>query len=373
MRVRIVAGGHDEALRLGERRTPREERRGVTVGTEAEVHEIDRGRVPDELVVRARCRVVDRAGPEHRMDGSRANRCRAARPGPCPRWNRDRSRARTARRRCTRRRPTSRARPRGSPRSTPRRSHRPTARPTSALRCITNCAKAAATSSTIWISPGMAMPEPATSDILRSVDRRTIDVYEQRAGEWLARRARPIPESLAAFVAPGAAGQSPRSTSRADPGGTPPVSERRRSRSTRRARCSTSFPAPAPDARPCALRPRGVALPPRCARRAPGRTSATCTSLRCGCRSARRPPPSDPRWAGRCTCTSHPTVSAPTSTTSFAGRHFDYWPLERLVDVVTGAGFDVLETRRRRRGVDRRRGDSSARRCPTPSAPTCGS
>jgi double-stranded uracil-DNA glycosylase len=29
----------------------------------------------------------------------------------------------------------------------------------------------------------------------------------------------------------------------------------------------------------------------------------------------------------------------------FAGRHFDYWPLERLADVVIGAGFTIEKTR----------------------------
>src|SRR5258706_11967219 len=35
----------------------------------------------------------------------------------------------------------------------------------------------------------------------------------------------------------------------------------------------------------------------------------------------------------------------PDPDDQFAGRHFDYWPLERLVDVVIGAGFTIDETR----------------------------
>ena len=53
----------------------------------------------------------------------------------------------------------------------------------------------------------------------------------------------------------------------------------------------------------------------------------------------------------------------------FPGRHFTWWPADRLRDVVEGAGFVVDELRRRRRGVDRRRGDARADAAPTPSGP----
>ena len=108
VRVRVVTGGDDEALGLVERRASREQRRGVTVGPEPEVHEIDRRRRAHELVVpRAR---LPRSAPAGTSNGSPAAAPRRAAPaGPCPRSSRDRRPARTARRRSTRRRSTSRA------------------------------------------------------------------------------------------------------------------------------------------------------------------------------------------------------------------------------------------------------------------------
>src|SRR5215831_4771582 len=44
-------------------------------------------------------------------------------------------------------------------------------------------------------------PEASRLPFFRLVDRQTVDVYEQRAGEWLVHRRRPIPDSLAAFAA----------------------------------------------------------------------------------------------------------------------------------------------------------------------------
>jgi double-stranded uracil-DNA glycosylase len=189
----------------------------------------------------------------------------------------------------------------------------------------------------------MAMPEPATSAILRSVDRRTVDVYEERAGEWLAQRARPIPESLAAFAA-----RVPPGRFRVDlacgPGwhtaglGTPAIA-------TDAARAMLDLvPTHAPGAH--RVLSDLEALPFR--RGALGGTWAHKCYMHI---PAVRVPLAlaDLHRATAVGGALHVHVTSdrlgPDFDDPFAGRHFDYWALKRLVDVVAGAGFDIVETR----------------------------
>ena len=61
---------------------------------------------------------------------------------------------------------------------------------------------------------------------------------------------------------------------------------------------------------------------------------------------------------------------APTPTIRSRAGTFDYWPLERLVDVVSGAGFTIDETRDD--GEEWIDVEATApARCPTPSGPAC--
>jgi TDG/mug DNA glycosylase family protein len=175
------------------------------------------------------------------------------------------------------------------------------------------------------------------------VDRDTVEVYERRAGEWLAKKGRPTPESLAAFVS-----RVPAGTFRLDLGCGPGWHT-----------AGLGAPAIASDAAKAMLD-----LVPE---HAPGaaRVLADLESLpfRRGALGG--------TWAHKCYM--HiPAVRVPLALADlqrcmqvggalhvhltsdrlgpdpddpFAGRHFDYWPLERLVDVVIGAGFTIDETR----------------------------
>ena len=114
-----------------------------------------------------------------------------------------------------------------------------------------------------------------------------------------------------------------------------------------------AFDAAHGDARPGSARSRpargrvvadleALAVPHRRARRAPGRTSATCTSRPSGCRWRSPTCTGRCRSAARSTCRSPPTGSARRTTTtrspagtSTAGRS------NACVDVVDGAGFTI--------------------------------
>ena len=174
------------------------------------------------------------------------------------------------------------------------------------------------------------------------MDRDTVEVYERRARDWLAEKSRPIPTSLAAFAA-----RVPTGTFRLDLGcgpgwhtaglGTPAIASDAakamldlvpdhapaaarvladlESLPFRRERLGGTW------AHKCYMHIPAVRVPLALAdlqrsMQVGGALHVHLTSDRLG------PDPDDP----------------------FAGRHFEYWALERLVDVVIGAGFTIDET-----------------------------
>lgn len=175
------------------------------------------------------------------------------------------------------------------------------------------------------------------------MDQRTVDVYEHRAAEWLAEKIRPIPESLAAFAA-----RVPAGTLRLDLG------------------CGPGWHTPGLGA-PAIASDAAKAMLDLVPTYAPGaaRVLADLEALpfRRGALGG--------TWAHKCYM--HiPAVRVPMALADlhrstqvggalhvhvtsdrlvpdfedhFGGRHFDYWPLDRLVDVVIGAGFTIMETR----------------------------
>ena len=175
------------------------------------------------------------------------------------------------------------------------------------------------------------------------MDRETVEVYENRADEWHAEKFRPIPESLAAF-----AHRVPANKFRLDLGCGPGWHT-----------TGLGTPAIASDAAKAMLD-----LVPEHAPGA-GRVIADLEALpfRRGALGG--------TWAHKCYM--HiPAVRVPLALADlqrstqvggalhvhltsdrvgpdaddpFGGRHFDYWPLDRLVDVVVGAGFTIDETR----------------------------
>jgi TDG/mug DNA glycosylase family protein len=175
------------------------------------------------------------------------------------------------------------------------------------------------------------------------VDRSTVDVYEQRAGEWIAQKIRPIPESLAEFAA-----RVPHGSVRLDlacgPGWHTP---------------GLGSPAVASDAALAMLR-----LVPGDAPDA-GRVMADLEALpfRRGALGG--------VWAHKCymhidavrvplaLADAHRALevggalhvhltsdrlSVDFDDDLFAGRHFDGWRLERLIEVIVGAGFSIDST-----------------------------
>ncbi len=175
------------------------------------------------------------------------------------------------------------------------------------------------------------------------MDRETVDVYETRAREWLDQKARPIPPSLAAFAA-----RVPPGSFRVDLGCGPGWHT-----------AGLGAPAIAGDAAKAMLD-----LVPEYAPDA-YRVIADLEALPFG------PAALGGAWAHKCymhiaaarvplaladlhramlvggALHVHLTSdrAAPVEPDSrFGGRHFDNWPLERLVDVVVGAGFTVEST-----------------------------
>ena len=317
-----------------ERGAAGEQRRGVAVGSEAEVHDVDRRRGPDDVVVHARG-LLDRqrAGTSGAPRGPTPRR--ATRAGPCPRWSRGGRAARSARRRSTRRPPTTRPARRATRGSTPRPSRRPRARSRQWSSSATSCANASGTSSTTCTVPGSV-----TSAILPARGPRQPSTSTRRARRtgWCTGDGRCPTRSRSSRRGCRRARRG--SISAAVRAGTPPSWGRRSSRRTPPGRCSTwsasTRPVPAVSS-PTSKRCRSH----RARWAASGRTSATCTSRPKRCRSRSPTRTGRCRSAARCTSRSRRTASRRTSTICFPGRHFEWWPAGRLHDVVVGAGFEI--------------------------------
>ena len=174
------------------------------------------------------------------------------------------------------------------------------------------------------------------------MDRSTVDVYEQQATEWTARKIRPIPKSLAPFAA-----RVPPGSTRLDlacgPGwhtaglGTPVVASD----------AAKAMLEQVPDFAPAAGRVMAdlEALPFR--RGALGGIWAHKCYMHI---PAVRVPLAlaDAHRAMQIGGALHVHLTSDRGSQDtndgFAGRHFDNWPLARLVDVITGAGFRVDST-----------------------------
>ena len=297
---------------------------------------------------------------------ARAARRRATPAAPCPRSSRDRRRAPSARRRRTRRPSAqSTAAPR-SARSTARRCRRPTARSIAAL-----------------LRDQMRERRGDVVDDLHGPRERHV-CHSSRS--WTARPSTSTNARAGLAGAPAPArprlarrvrGAGPARRAAADLGCGPGWHTAGLGDAGRRARCRRRDARPGRastrPARGASGRPRAPAVP-RAARSA---ASWAHKSLHAHRRRARC------RWRSP-SCTArlqvggalHVQVTSDRKQENaddhFPGRYFTWWPAERLRDVVEGAGFDDRRVRRRRRGVDRRRGDARAARCPTPSARACG-
>jgi TDG/mug DNA glycosylase family protein len=171
------------------------------------------------------------------------------------------------------------------------------------------------------------------------VDRRTVDVYEENAADWVVHRKRPEPESLAPFAA-----RVPTGTIRLDLGCGPGWHT-----------AALGDPAVALDAAKAMLdlvstnAPRALcvqadleALPFR--RAALGGTWAH----KCYMHVPAEHVPlalADLHRAMEVGAALHLQVTSDRKQENaddrFPGRHFSWWPVERLRDVVAGAGFDA--------------------------------
>ena len=263
----------------------------------------------------------------------------------------------SARRRRTRRRATSRRRRSRAARSTAARSRRPRARSTRALSSATSAANACGTSSTI----SHRAPSHVCDDT--AVDRDDRRRVRGRAPTSGATRAPARFTELARGVRTrrSPAGALARSTSAAGPGWHLPALGRPGRRARRGVRDgSRSRARPRRTRGRVQARPRAPAVPARRARRRRGRARATCTSPR-----TRLPVVAD--GAAPCRSRSVRPRRSRLPTRRRRGerrrRRLPRPPLRRggptpLRDVLDGAGFDVDDVRRRRRGVDRRRGDA---------------
>jgi TDG/mug DNA glycosylase family protein len=171
------------------------------------------------------------------------------------------------------------------------------------------------------------------------VDRQTVDVYEQRAAEWLVHRRRPVPDSLAAF-----AERVPLGTPRLDLGCGPGWHT-----------AALGSPAIASDA--------ARAMLDLVAEHAPGagRVVADLEALpfargslggiwahRCYMHVAAESLPlalGDAHRALQVGGALHVQVTSDrqheNADDRFPGRHFEWWPADRLGDVVVGAGFEI--------------------------------
>jgi TDG/mug DNA glycosylase family protein len=171
------------------------------------------------------------------------------------------------------------------------------------------------------------------------VDRQTVEVYEQRAAEWLVHRRRPVPDSLAAF-----AERVPVGTPRLDLGCGPGWHT-----------AALGSPAIASDA--------ARAMLDLVAEHAPGagRVVADLEALpfargslggiwahRCYMHVGAESLPlalGDAHRALQVGGALHVQVTSDrqheNADDRFPGRHFEWWPADRLADVVVGAGFDI--------------------------------
>jgi TDG/mug DNA glycosylase family protein len=175
---------------------------------------------------------------------------------------------------------------------------------------------------------------------LAGVDRKTVAVYERAAREWQERRRRPTPPELAAFaarVAPGAV--------RLDLGCGPGWHSADLGRPTIASDAARAMlelvPAHAPDAWRVqadleSIPFRRGSLGAVWARRSYQHIAAERVPLALA----------DAHRALAVGGLLHVQVPSdrspdPLPDATFAGRHFSYWPVERLVDVVIGAGFEI--------------------------------
>jgi double-stranded uracil-DNA glycosylase len=174
------------------------------------------------------------------------------------------------------------------------------------------------------------------------VDRETVAVYEERAEDWIAQKARPVPASLAPFAA-----RVPAGAVRLDLACGPGWHT-----------AGLGTPAVASDAAKAMLDLVAGLAP------GAGRVVADLEALpfRRGALGG--------VWAHKCymhipaarvplaLADAHRALQVggalhvhltsdrlgPDFNDPFAGRHFDYWPLPRLVDVVIGAGYTIDST-----------------------------
>jgi len=166
-----------------------------------------------------------------------------------------------------------------------------------------------------------------------------VDVYEQRAGEWLVHRRRPIPDSLAAFAA-----RVPATKPRLDLGCGPGWHT-----------AALGSPVIASDAAPAMLDLVGEHAPDA------ARVVADLEALpfvrgalggiwahRCYMHVAAESLPlalADAHRALEIAGALHVQVTSDrqheNADDRFPGRHFEWWPPQRLHDVVVGAGFDI--------------------------------
>jgi len=175
------------------------------------------------------------------------------------------------------------------------------------------------------------------------VDRDTVEVYERRAGEWLAHKMRPTPASLADFVA-----RVPAAMLRLDLGCGPGWHTSDLGSAVLAIDAAHAMldlvAQHAPDAMrvladlealPLRRATLGGAWAHRCymhipAERLPMALADLHRTLHVG-------------GALHVQVTSD-RVSLAEPDERFAGRHFDGWPLERLIDVMIGAGFTIERT-----------------------------
>jgi len=172
------------------------------------------------------------------------------------------------------------------------------------------------------------------------MDRETVDVYEQRAHDWLEHRRRPVPDSLAAFAA-----RVPAGTRRLDLGcgpgwhtealGPPVIA----SDAARAMLDLVGEHAPAADRVVADLE----ALP--FARGTLGGIWAHKCYMHVGAESLPMAL-ADAHRALQVGGALHVQVTSDRKQTNiddiFPGRHFTWWPADRLADVVEGAGFATL-------------------------------
>jgi len=175
------------------------------------------------------------------------------------------------------------------------------------------------------------------------VDRDTVEVYEQRAAEWAAHKMRPTPDSLADFVA-----RVPATTVRLDLGCGPGWHTSELGAPVLAVDAAHAMLALVPQHTSHAMRVLAdlEALPLR--RATLGGTWAHKCYMHI---PAERLPMAlaDVHRALKVGGALHIQVTSDRAQLAepderFAGRHFDRWPLERLIDVVIGAGFTIEHT-----------------------------